>query len=100
MGLGTLGIGRISGRWSWEVKLKKNCVCFFKTIYSFSFNITYSSKTVLRQLAVAERKLKHMDARLRQGVQAHIEKLKEDVVTTKWRGVQMGSDYVVGCKMK
>lgn len=65
-----------------------------------SFDITYTSKSVLRQLAVAERKLPFMDATLRAGLKAHIERLKEDVVTTNWKGVQLGSDYVIGCKIK
>ncbi len=65
-----------------------------------SFNINYSAKTVLRQLAVAERKLSHMDIALREGLKSHIEKLKEDAVLTNWKGVQFGSDYVIGCKVK
>jgi hypothetical protein len=64
-----------------------------------SFDITYTSKTVLRQLAVAERKLPLMETALREGLRAHIERLKEQAVTTSWRGVRLGSDYVIGCRV-
>lgn len=80
--------------------LEHLAIAGFEVLGVGSFDITYSSKTVLRQLAVAERKLQFMDPKLREGMKAHIEKLKEDVVTTNWKGVQLGSDYVIGCKIK
>ncbi len=71
----------------------------FRVVGVGSFDVTYTSKTVLRQLAVAERKLPLMDAGLREGMRSHIEHLKEQIVTTNWRGVHLGADYVIGCKL-
>ena len=71
----------------------------FKVSGVGSFNITYSSKTVLRQLGVAERKLPFMEEGLRAGMASRIAMLKEQALMTKWSGVQFGADYAIGCQL-
>jgi hypothetical protein len=72
----------------------------FQVLGVGSFNITYTHRTLLRQLGVAERKLPFMLPELRAGMQSFIDELKEQTALTNWKGVQLGADYVIGAKLK
>lgn len=65
-----------------------------------SFPIVHTTRQVLRQVGVAERKLQYMQGELREGMTQHLKQLREKVENTDWRGVKLGVDYVIAAKIK
>jgi len=63
------------------------------------FNITYTARTVERQIAVGERKLRYMSPEAAAGIKAELSRLRTRVRATNWKGVVLGKDYVI-CAMR